>query len=104
MDGSSKVNLHFWVREKAQSNAEVDFVIPFNNLIIPIEVKAGKAGTLRSMHQFIDETNHSIGVRLSANIFKIEKIQTVNNKNFTLINIPYYLASKINCYLEKFAI
>ena len=37
--------LLFWVREKAQSSAEIDFVIPMNKKLIPIEVKSGKSGT-----------------------------------------------------------
>jgi hypothetical protein len=32
--------LSFWVREKKQSNAEVDFVVPFKQYVIPVEVKS----------------------------------------------------------------
>lgn len=99
---TSMRKLNFWVREKKQSNAEVDFVLPFNNCIIPIEVKAGKAGTLRSLYQFMDATNHSLGIRLSANNFSSEEVETTSGKKFTLLNIPYYLASKIPSYLEKY--
>lgn len=94
--------LNFWVREKAESNAELDFVIPFENYIIPIEVKAGKSGTLRSLHQFIDATNHTTGIRLSSNHFQVENLKTINGKDFTLLNIPYYLTYKIPNYLEKY--
>jgi len=41
--------LYYWCREKAQSNAEVDFVIQQGNSILPIEVKSGKTGTLKSL-------------------------------------------------------
>ncbi|MES0341949.1 MAG: AAA family ATPase, partial [Candidatus Humimicrobiaceae bacterium] len=43
--------VQFWVREKKQSNAQIDYVVPFDNYVIPIEVKAGKAGRLRSLHE-----------------------------------------------------
>ncbi|GAF67204.1 unnamed protein product, partial [marine sediment metagenome] len=35
----------FWVREKKQSSAEVDFVFQFDRYIFPLEIKAGKSGT-----------------------------------------------------------
>ena len=38
----------FWVRELKQSQAEVDFLLPWQTGIVPIEVKSGKTGTLRS--------------------------------------------------------
>ena len=40
----------FWVREKKQSSAEVDFIVQSGQHIIPVEVKSGKSGTLRSLH------------------------------------------------------
>ncbi|MFH1936625.1 MAG: DUF4143 domain-containing protein, partial [Bacteroidota bacterium] len=36
--------LHFWVRNKTQSSAEVDFVIDHQGLMIPVEVKRGEPG------------------------------------------------------------
>ena len=44
--------LHYWLREERSSNAEVDFVINSGKIVIPVEVKAGKSGTLKSLHQF----------------------------------------------------
>jgi predicted AAA+ superfamily ATPase len=37
------------------SSAEVDYVIQHENQVIPIEVKAGTTGTLRSLHEFMIE-------------------------------------------------
>jgi predicted AAA+ superfamily ATPase len=42
--------LYYWVREQKSSNAEVDYLIVRNQEIIPIEVKSGKAGSLKSLH------------------------------------------------------
>ena len=41
----------FWVKEKKQSNAEIDFIISWHGHMIPAEVKSGKDRTLRSLHQ-----------------------------------------------------
>ncbi|MFW5719930.1 MAG: ATP-binding protein [Candidatus Dojkabacteria bacterium] len=91
----------FWVRENKQANAEVDFIIPSNSgLIIPVEVKKGRSGTLRSLHEFIDRAPHSYAIRLYSGRLKLEQSVTRNGKYFTLLNMPYYLAGKIQIYIE----
>lgn len=47
--------LHFWARNMPNSSAEVDYVIEKNGEIIPIEVKSGAAGKLRSLHVLLSE-------------------------------------------------
>jgi len=92
--------LNFWVREKKQSNAEIDFVIPYKNLLIPIEVKTGKSGRLRSLHQFIDNCPHNFAVRIYSGKFEIQKTQTIEGKMFNLMNLPFFLIPKIYEYLD----
>ena len=42
--------LYCWIRAAKSSNAEVDYIIVREGKIIAVEVKAGKAGSLRSFH------------------------------------------------------
>ena len=42
--------IFYWAREAKSSNAEVDYVVEIKNEIIPIEVKSGKHGSLKSLH------------------------------------------------------
>ncbi len=42
--------LFYWAREAKSSTAEVDYLIENNGKIIPIEVKSGTAGRLKSLH------------------------------------------------------
>jgi len=93
--------IHFWTREK-YSDAEVDFVYLYENKTIPIEVKSGKTGRLRSLHEFIDRANHNFGVRVFSGKLKIESSQTRNGKSFYLLNLPFYLVHKIDEYLKWF--
>ncbi len=93
---------HFWVREKKQSNAEVDIVFPYKNLLIPIEIKSGATGRLRSLHQFIDRCPHQYAVRFYSEKVKIDKLKTLQGKSFYLLNLPYFLVSKLNEYIEWF--
>jgi len=94
-------SLNFWVREQSQSNAEVDYLITYNGKLIPIEVKAGASGRLRSLHSFIDAAPHDTAIRLYSGMFSKEENTTIAGKKFKLLNIPYYQASKINNYLIK---
>ena len=62
-------HLHYWHREKKQSNAQVDYVIQKNNRIIPIEVKSGLKGAMPSLHLFMQEKNSEVGIRTSLENF-----------------------------------
>lgn len=95
-------NIHFWIREKKQSSAEVDFVLPYNNKIIPVEVKSGKSGKLRSLHQFMDKCPHKYAVRIYNSNFSIIQTKTISGKSFYLMNLPFYLTHKIKEYLDYF--
>jgi uncharacterized protein len=92
--------LHFWVREKTNTTSEVDLIYPHLNFLIPIEVKSGPQGKLKSLHQFMERTNHSISFRLLANTYYEEKVQTPSGKRFILYNLPYFLASRIPQYID----
>jgi len=94
--------VQFWVREKKQSSAQVDYVVPFDNYVMPIEVKAGKAGRLRSLHEFIDRTSHAYAVRVYSGRLKIDTINTIKGKKFFLLNLPFYLIGKLDSYLNWF--
>jgi hypothetical protein len=45
--------------------AEVDYVIQAGSKILPIEVKAGTTGSLRSLAQFLLEKQAPFGIRIS---------------------------------------
>ncbi|MBC7641209.1 MAG: DUF4143 domain-containing protein [Flavobacterium sp.] len=53
----------YWARTESGASSEVDFVILKDNNIIPIEVKSGKNGSLKSLHYLLDK-NPTIDKRL----------------------------------------
>jgi len=91
---------HFWVRDKKQATAEVDLLYQYADKVIPIEIKSGATGSLRSLHQFMDRSNHPYAVRMYAGEFKIQKSITLNGTPFILMNLPYYLGTKLPEYIE----
>jgi len=93
---------YFWVREKNHSNAEVDFVLAHRNKIIPVEVKSGATGRLRSLHLFMDQVEHRWAVRLYAGKLSVEDVETLEGKPYKLLNLPYFMASRLEEYLDWF--
>ena len=93
---------NFWVREKKQSSAEVDLVFSYGNKVIPIEVKSGKTGTLKSLHQFVEQAPHPYAVRIYAGKFSVERAKTPGGMPFLLMNLPYYLGTKFPEYIDYF--
>lgn len=94
--------VHFWVREKKQSSSEVDLIFTYHNKIIPIEIKSGPTGSLKSLHQFIEQTNHPYAVRIYSGKFTVESTETPNGIPYLLMNLPYYLGTKIPEYVQYF--
>lgn len=92
--------LNFWVREKKDSTAELDFIHVFDGMVIPVEVKSGNTGRLRSLHLFMDSVPHTLAVRLYAGRLSKETVRTLAGKTYTLLNLPYYLAGKMDEYLQ----
>ena len=54
----------FWVRQKTGATAEVDYLYQYRDRLVPVEVKSGRSGTLRSLHQFMQRADHDLAVRL----------------------------------------
>ena len=92
---------NFWVRAKRGSVAEVDFVYHFDGKIIPIEVKSGHNARLKSLHQFMEECEHNIAVRVWTGGYRIDEVKTLNQKIFRLINLPFYMISALPQLLKK---
>ena len=92
--------LHYWVRQKNNSSAEVDFVYPFEGKIIPIEVKSGSIGKIKSLQIYMNESPLNYAIRFYAGKFSLDKVQTQEGKTFYLLNLPYFLASKTEDYIH----
>ena len=57
--------LYYWQREVKGSAAEVDYLWQKGEHILPVEVKTGKTGTLKSLRVYLSEKNAPFGIRFS---------------------------------------
>ena len=95
----------FWVRGKKQSNAEVDFVYAENSRMLPVEVKSGKDGSLRSLHQLIIQSDIPLAIRLFDQPYSLLNAVTpagndLAGKEYQLLSLPFYCKGKIEEYLS----
>ncbi len=93
--------LVFWTREKKQSTAEIDFLLSFNSLAVPMEVKAGPTGKLTSLRLFMDMVNHSYAIRIYSGPLTIDNIITPKGKKIELLNLPFYLVETWQSRLQS---
>ena len=85
-DSYLKRGLFFWARDKKSSSAEVDYVVSVGSLILPVEVKAGKTGTLKSLKLFMEEKKSLFGVRFS---------QEQLSWHDKVLTLPLYMAEQL---------
>ncbi len=99
---SANRELTYWLREGKSTNAEVDYVFVINGKIIPIEIKSGATGSLKSLHQFIAEKNGTIAIRFDTNLPNRHTIETTIKQSsgskalkYTLLSLPLYLVEQL---------
>ncbi len=88
-------SLHFWVRDRPTGAAETDYLLPTASGLLPVEVKSGKAGSLKSLQQFLLESGTHIGIRLNSAEPLDEPCRTATPSGpleFQLLSRPLYLA------------
>jgi uncharacterized protein len=92
--------LYFWLREGKTTNAQIDFVIQHNTEIIPIEVKAGESGSMKSLQMFMASTKLPRAVRFDLNPPSRKNVthtltSSKETVNYELISLPLYLVGEL---------
>ena len=70
--------LYYWQREAKGSTAEIDYLIAKDMQILPIEVKAGTQGGMKSLYYYMEQKNIHHAIRTSLENFgQIEREASV---------------------------
>jgi predicted AAA+ superfamily ATPase len=96
--------LFFWVSESARANAETDFLLPGPGFPVPVEVKSGASGSLKSLHQFLARARRGFGIRLHAGTFADERLEVRMPEGplkYRLLSLPLYLAEEVPAMLRR---
>ncbi len=91
-------NLFYWIREKQNAEAELDYLAEVDDKVVPIEVKAGKTGSLKSLQVYVAEKNVKTAIRFNTDLptvadvkIKISLNKQLKDVDFKLISLPFYL-------------
>lgn len=93
-----KPQLYYWNREKRNASAEIDYLISYGSTAVPVEVKAGTTGSLKSLQVFVAEKHTPVAVRFSAQPPSCHRQETriagKERNPFLLITLPLYLVGQ----------
>lgn len=82
----SSKELFYWARDKSGSEAEVDYLYQHGENIIPVEIKAGTTGQLKSLQLFLKEKNCPFGIKCSQHPLSFDG---------TVLSIPLYMMGSL---------
>lgn len=102
-----KPKLHYWQRGGSSRNAEVDFLVQRASKVLPIEVKSGASGSLRSLHQFMLKHRGGVALRFDVNLPSIQtlRVEVMTAKGqkpaeYRLISLPLYMVEQLGELLD----
>ena len=92
-----KPELYYWLREGGTGNAEIDFQLAVAGRIVPIEVKSGKSGSLKSMLQYGLDKQCDLSGRFDLNPPSVQAVRhKIGDREvaFELVSLPLYLCGQ----------
>lgn len=89
----------YWLREGRANNAEVDFVLQLGSDVTPIEVKAGKSGSLKSLLELVSTRQYDRALRFDTNPPQLQQVSLTRSHGddvieFTLLSLPLYMVEQ----------
>jgi predicted AAA+ superfamily ATPase len=96
--------LHYWRRGERGSEAEVDYVIQHGSKLVPVEVKAGTSGTLKSLHWLMAARRWRRAVRFNADLPSVVSVRAKTvagtEAKYDLLSLPMYLTEQLQRLLS----
>lgn len=69
---TTRHDLYYWHRQAPGSNAELDYLMGCDQMVVPIEVKSGRGSQLQSLRRFLSTRPKSkYGIRFSTHDFSV---------------------------------
>jgi len=96
--------LFYWSTETRGSAAELDYLVQHGSRVVPVEVKAGTTGTLKSLHHFMSLRGIELAVRVNADLPSVTEVDvktTVGGAaHYRLLSIPFYLLGQLHRLID----
>ena len=92
--GSASSELYYWQREGGRPG-DIDYLAACHGRIIPIKLKSGSAGSMKSLHQFMHDKALHLAVRCGVNPPSDMQMNVATTQGdavqYRLVNVPLYL-------------
>jgi predicted AAA+ superfamily ATPase len=96
--------LFCWMRMTPGTNSEIDYILQHKSHVIPIEVKAGTTGTLKSLHYFMGMKGFNFAVRINSDYPSLVNVAVKDTLGkaiqYKLLSIPFYLLGQIHRLID----
>lgn len=97
--------MHYYSREKNGSEAEVDYLLAHGSRDVPLQLKTGATGSLKSLHHFMHRRQLLLAVRINADPISVTPVEMRLNggdmARYTLLSIPFYLTGQVRHLLPE---
>ena len=98
--------LHYWTREARNAAAEVDYLMAPARWVVPVEIKAGTTGSLRSIHQFLKEKRRDFALRFNADVPSLLRdskgLSGGTRIDYHLLSLPLYMVGQARRLVVEF--
>lgn len=96
--------LYYWQRIGGRQG-EIDYIIRHGSRVVPIEVKSGPSGAMKSLHQFMAEKGLDFAARCNLNLPAVEHIHVKTTLgapvSYKLLSIPLYMAERLDELIDQ---
>lgn len=79
-------NLYYWYRDRGAAKAEIDFLLDFNGRVLPLEVKSGSNGHLKSLKLCMTDYKLNLGIKCSQEDLSYKQ---------GILSVPLYAISEL---------
>ena len=91
--------LYYWQREGGRPG-EIDYLVQSRGRILPVELKSGATGSMKSLHQFMFDKKLKMAIRYDQNpptLFDLSVKTTQGNPvSYRLYSFPWYFVEFCN--------
>jgi predicted AAA+ superfamily ATPase len=90
--------LHYWARDKRGAEAEVDYLIQCGQTVVPIEIKAGTTGSLKSLHSLMSSKQLGFAIRMNTDlpswVHVGHGLSDGRMTDYNLLSLPCYMTEQ----------
>lgn len=87
--------LYYWARDAKNSNAEIDFLLIKTGSFIPVEVKDGPAGKLRSLHSYCNNYKPDYSI-----VFHSGEMGKIEAENIYFLPLYFAMSLAVNDFRQ----